>query len=104
LRKRLSTFAAAEPSVRASANNRWRQLPSDDQIRSKAYEAIYAMDGPLFRYAIEVVPTIHIIVKSGTVTLKGAVAGKSDSDTASTRAREALKGVAITNELTVEKR
>jgi hypothetical protein len=80
------------------------QLASDDQIRAKAYHAIYAEDGPLFHYAIEVVPTIHIIVKNGSVVLKGAVASKSDSDIAYTRARDALNGVSITNNLTVEKR
>ena len=80
------------------------QSVSDDKIRAKAYHAIYSEDGPLFHYAIEVVPTIHIIVKNGTVTLKGAVASKSDSDIAYTRTRDALKGVTVINDLTVEKR
>jgi hyperosmotically inducible periplasmic protein len=79
------------------------QSTEDDQIRSKAYRAIYAEDGPLFHYAIEIVPTIHIIVKNGNVTLKGPVASKSDSDIAYTKARDALKGLNVKNELTVEK-
>jgi len=78
--------------------------PSDDKIRRSMYRAIYAEDGPLFRYAIEVVPTIHIIVKNGNVTLKGVVDTKSDSDFAYGKARGVSQVFTIKNELRVEKR
>ncbi len=78
--------------------------PSDDQIRRSVYRAIYAEDGPLFRYAIEVVPSIHIIVKNGNVTLKGVVDSQSDSDFAYTKARGISGAFSVKNDLIVEKR
>src|SRR6266567_9219328 len=47
--------------------------PNDDQIRRAVYRAIYSQPG-LDMYGLRAVPTIHIIVKNGHVTLKGAVA------------------------------
>jgi hyperosmotically inducible periplasmic protein len=77
--------------------------PSDDQIRRNVYRAIYADDGILFRYAIEVVPTIHIIVKNGNVTLKGVVDTKEDSDFANVKANGVSQVFSVKNELRVEK-
>ena len=79
------------------------QSPSDDQIRRNLYRAIYAEDGPLFRYAIEVVPSIHIIVKNGNVTLKGVADSQTDSDYAYTKARGVSQTFSIKNDLRVEK-
>jgi hyperosmotically inducible periplasmic protein len=103
--------ADAETAVKhiegvTSVVNEIENLPessSDDQIRRNVYRAIYAEDGPLFRYAIEVVPTIHIIVKNGNVTLKGVVHSKSDSDFAYLKARGVSGTFSVKNELTVEK-
>jgi len=76
--------------------------PSDDQIRRSLYLAIYNENGPLFRYAIEVVPSIHIIVKNGNVVLKGVVDSRPDSDYAYLRAREVSQIFSVKNELAVE--
>ncbi len=56
--------------------------PMDDQLRVALYRRIYNFDSPLFRYATWSTPPIHIIVKNGHVTLKGAVANQGDSQLA----------------------
>jgi len=77
--------------------------PSDEQIRRAAYRVIYAEDGPLFHYALNAVPSIHIIVKNGNLTLKGTVDSQSDSDIANIEAGS-VPGVSdVKNELSVEK-
>ena len=75
----------------------------DDRIRRAVYYAIYGNNSPLFRYATAVVPSIHIIVKSGNVWLKGVVANKGDSDIAYIRARGVPGVFSVKNELEVEK-
>jgi hyperosmotically inducible protein len=72
---------------------------NDDRIRRATYRAIYTEDGPLFRYALNVVPSIHIIVKNGKVTLKGVVDNKSDSDFAYIKARSVPGVLDVKNEL-----
>jgi hyperosmotically inducible protein len=62
--------------------------PNDDQIRRAVYRAIYSQPG-LDMYSLRAVPTIHIIVKNGNVTLTGAVANEGDKD----RANIAANGV-----------
>jgi len=62
--------------------------PNDDQIRRAVYRAIYSQPG-LDLYSLRAVPTIHIIVKNGNVTLAGAVANQGDKQ----RAVIAAKGV-----------
>src|SRR5205823_4691569 len=44
--------------------------PMDDQLRRALFRAIYSDPG-LQRYAIQAIPSIHIIVKNGNVTLEG---------------------------------
>ena len=86
--------------------NQIEDLPlstADDQIRRKIYRAIYDEDGPLFHYAIEVVPSIHIIVKNGNVTLKGVVESQEDSDFAFAKARSVPQTFSVKNDLIVEK-
>jgi hyperosmotically inducible periplasmic protein len=62
--------------------------PNDDQIRRAVYRAIYSQPG-LDMYSLRAVPTIHIIVKNGNVTLTGAVANQGDKE----RANIAANGV-----------
>jgi hyperosmotically inducible protein len=62
--------------------------PNDDQIRRAVYRAIYSQPG-LDMYSLRAVPTIHILVKNGNVTLTGAVANEGDKD----RAKIAANGV-----------
>src|ERR1035437_7925877 len=47
--------------------------PSDDRIRLNVYRAVYSQ-GALERYALQAVPSVHIIVSGGHVTLEGVVA------------------------------
>jgi hyperosmotically inducible protein len=59
---------------------------ADDQIRLAVYNAIYGSPA-LQRYALQAIPSIHIIVNKGNVTLEGAVLNKADADMAITRAK-----------------
>jgi hyperosmotically inducible protein len=76
--------------------------PQDDRLRAALYRAIYDWDGPLFRYATQAVPPIHIIVKNGRAVLKGVVASKSDADLAYLKARGVSGLFDVKNELQVE--
>ena len=60
--------------------------PMDDRIRREVYRAIYSSGG-LFRYAMGAVPSIHIVVKNGHVTLVGAVDNEGDKNLAQIRAK-----------------
>jgi hyperosmotically inducible protein len=59
--------------------------PEDDRIRRQVARAIFNDDG-LFPYSMGSVPPIHIIVKSGHVTLEGAVNNQGDKDRAGLKA------------------
>jgi hyperosmotically inducible protein len=61
--------------------------PSDDRLRLALYRTLYNWDSPLFRYATQSVPPIHIIVANGRATLKGIVDSKADAQLAYVRAR-----------------
>jgi hyperosmotically inducible protein len=76
--------------------------PNDDRIRLAVYRALFNYNSPLFRYATQAVPPIHIIVNNGRVTLKGVVANKSDSDIANIRARGVSGVFGVTNQLQIE--
>lgn len=78
--------------------------PNDDRIRRAVYRAIFNYNSPLFRYATQAVPPIHIIVKNGRLTLKGIVASKGDSNIANIKARGVSGVFEVTNELQVEAR
>jgi hyperosmotically inducible periplasmic protein len=76
--------------------------PSDDRLRHRIYRAIYNFNSPLFRYAVRAVPPIHIIVKNGRVTLKGAVSTAQESRLAEAYARQVSGVFEVKNELRVE--
>jgi hyperosmotically inducible protein len=78
--------------------------PMDDQLRLALYRSIYSYNSPLFRYATQSVPPIHIIVKNGNVALKGIVATQSDSDLANVAANQVPGVFSVKNELQVEGR
>ena len=68
--------------------NNIEELPPsgmDDRIRRAEYRAIYSFGG-LSKYSWGTVPSIHIIVKSGHVTLVGVVDNLTDKQTAKLRA------------------
>jgi hyperosmotically inducible protein len=76
--------------------------PSDDRLRLALYRAIYGQSSPLFRYATQAVPSIHIIVNRGHATLKGVVANKGDANIAYIRARGVPGLFSVKSELTIE--
>src|SRR6266850_5585403 len=71
----------------------------DDRLRLAVYRALYNWNSPLFRYATQAVPPIHIIVKNGRVTLKGVVDSKMDAQLAYMRARGVPGSFEVKNEL-----
>jgi len=75
--------------------------PSDDRLRVALYRALYNWDSPLFRYATQSVPPIHIIVANGRATLKGIVDSKADAQLANIRARGVPGLFEVKNEITV---
>lgn len=76
--------------------------PSDDRLRLALYRTIYGQNSPLFRYATQAVPSIHIIVDRGHATLKGVVANKGDANIAYIRARGVPGLFSVKSELVVE--
>ena|SRR5262245_33200709 len=76
--------------------------PNDDRLRRSLYRAIYNFNSPLFRYATQSVPPIHLIVDRGHATLKGVVANRSDAQLAYVRARGVPGLFSVKNELIVE--
>jgi hyperosmotically inducible protein len=110
--------AVVRPSTKSDAEARVRKIPgvsrvvnniedlplspNDDQLRIALYRAIYDWDGPLFHYATQSVPPIHIIVKNGRAVLKGVVATKADADWAFVKARGVSGLFDVKNELQIE--
>lgn len=87
-----------------SVNNEIEVLPLspfDNQIRQGTYRAIYGYPA-LQRYAAGVVPSIHIIVKNGHVTLEGVVATEMDKQLAYMRANGVPNVFSVENNLRVE--
>ncbi len=77
--------------------------PTDDRIRVATYRAIYGHSA-LQRYGLAAVPSIHIVVKNGHVTLEGVVDNEADKDIAGIQARGVPGVFSVTNNLQVAKR
>jgi hyperosmotically inducible periplasmic protein len=75
--------------------------PNDDRIRRAVYRTLFDNNSPLYRYGLGAVPSIHIIVKNGNVTLKGIVDRQSDADLANIRTNGVSGVFSVKNELTV---
>jgi len=89
----------------ASVKNEIEVLPTspmDDQLRRALYRAIYG-DAGLFRYGVASVPSIHIIVKNGHLTLEGVVDNEADKNLAGLRANGVSNVFSVTNNLVVVK-
>ena len=87
----------------ASVDNQIEVLPvspMDDQVRRAVYRAIYSDPG-LSKYGWSALPSIHIIVKNGNVTLEGVVDAESDRSLASLRANGVTNVFAVANNLRV---
>jgi hyperosmotically inducible periplasmic protein len=76
--------------------------PNDERLRVALYRQIYGFNSPLFRYAHQAVPSIHLIVNRGHATLKGVVANRGDANLAYIRARGVPGLFSVKNELTIE--
>jgi hyperosmotically inducible protein len=76
--------------------------PSDERLRRNLYRAIYGFESPLFRYATQAVPPIHIVVNRGRAVLKGIVANKADANLAYIRARGVPGLFDVKSELKIE--
>lgn len=76
--------------------------PNDDRIRMAVYRAIYGTPG-LDRYSLRAVPTIHIVVKNGNVTLEGAVGTEMDKTLAGLKANGVSGVFSVKNNLQVDK-
>ena len=74
--------------------------PMDDQIRRAVYRAIYG-DPAISRYGFQAVPSIHIIVKNGNVTLEGVVDNETDKNLANLRANAVPNVFSVKNNLVV---
>ena len=76
--------------------------PNDDRIRRSMVRAIYgdANIGP--RYGYQALPSIHILVKNGNVTLIGLVANEFDKNLINVRANGVPNVFKVTNNLQVE--
>lgn len=89
----------------ASVTNELRVLPlstQDDRLRLQVARAIYR-DPTLSRYGLGAVPSIHIIVENGKVTLTGAVNNNMEKQVAGMRASSAgLSFGPVINNLTVD--
>jgi len=74
--------------------------PMDGQLRRAVYRAIYR-EPALSRYALSAVPSIHIIVKAGNVTLEGVADNESDKNLAGLRANGVANVFSVKNNLVV---
>jgi hyperosmotically inducible periplasmic protein len=75
--------------------------PADDDLRRFVYRAIYE-DPALARYAVQAIPSIHIIVKNGNVSLEGSVSAVSDKNLAALRAGTVPNVLGVKNNLVVQ--
>jgi hyperosmotically inducible periplasmic protein len=87
-----------------SVVNQIEVLPAsatDDDLRNAVYRAIYE-DPELSRYAVEELPSIHIIIKNGKVTLEGQVESEADKNRATARADFVTNVTSVKNDLVVQ--
>ncbi len=107
---------ATRPTLKADAENVVKKIegvdrvintievlppsPNDDTIRRAEYRAIYGFPS-LNRYALAAVPSIHIIVNSGRVTLTGVVDNEGDKNIAGLQANGVSGVFAVDNQLEI---
>lgn len=86
-------------------DNQIKVLPlssMDDRIRMAEYRAIYGDPALSTRYGYRALPSIHIIVDNGHVTLEGVVANEGDKNLVGIRANGVPGVFSVTNNLQVE--
>jgi hypothetical protein len=77
--------------------------PMADQIRRATFRAIYG-DSAMTKYGFQAVPSIHIIVKGGHVTLEGVGDTDADKNLANVRANSAPNVFRVQNHMRVQRR
>ena len=77
--------------------------PSDDQLRLALYRAIYNSSG-LNRYALQAVPSVHILVKNGRATLEGVVNNEADRNMAGIQANAVAGVFSVKNNLRLDEK
>ena len=77
--------------------------PMDSQIRRAMFRAIYGDPSIGDRYGHQALPSIHIIVKNGNVTLEGVVGSEGDKNLINIRANSVPNVFHVTNNLQVVK-
>jgi hyperosmotically inducible protein len=108
--------AVTRPSLKSDAENIVKKIegitrvvndievlplsPNDDRLRLAVYRAVYGFTS-LNRYALAAVPSIHIIVKNGNVTLIGVVSSTADKNAAGFQANGVAGVFSVKNELVV---
>jgi hyperosmotically inducible periplasmic protein len=71
-----------------------------DQIRRATFRAIYG-DSAMTKYGFQAIPSIHIVVKGGHVTLEGVVDNATDKNLAYMRANSVPNVFSVQNDLRV---
>jgi hyperosmotically inducible protein len=110
--------SVARPTLKTSAENVVKDIegvtkvenqievlplsPNDDRIRRAVFRSIYGQAG-LDRYAFQAVPSIHIIVNNGNVTLEGVVNSEADRNLAGIQANGVSGVFSVKNNLRIEK-
>jgi len=110
--------AVARPILKSDAENTVKKIegvarvvneikvlplsPMDDQIRRAEYRAIYGDPQLGTRYGYSALPSIHIIVENGRVTLEGVVSNELDRNLINIRANGVPNVFSVTNNLRVE--
>lgn len=111
--------SVARPTLKSAAENVVKEIegvtkvdnqiqvlplsPNDDRIRRAVFRAIYGQQG-LDRYGFQAVPSIHIIVNNGNVTLEGVVNSEADRNLAGIQANGVSGVFSVKNNLRLEKR
>ncbi len=88
-------------------NNNIKELPLSDmdwQIRRAEAKAIYGDAEIGMRYGYQALPSIHIIVDNGHVTLEGVVDNQMDDTVIRLRANQVPNVFSVTDNLVVENR
>ena len=75
--------------------------PMDDRLRMQVARKVFS-DPSLSRYSMGAIPSIHIIVDNGHVTLTGMVMNEMDKQIAGIRANQSLSFGSVVNNLQVE--
>ena len=74
--------------------------PFDDQIRRAEFRRIFSTSD-LGKYTMGAIPSVHIIVKNGHVTLEGRVMNKMDHDAAGIAANTVANVFSVSNDLQI---